>query len=78
MRKPISADSTLLSTFPFLAPNAARNDFTQPFIITQVGQHVIGFVVGKASEEVVPQADVIVALGDPEDSEHIDVVIRSR
>ena len=65
-----------VATFPFLAPDAVRDDFTQPFIITQAGQHTIGFVVGEANEEVVPQADVIVALGDPGDSEHIDVVIR--
>ena len=63
------------ATFPFLAPNVARDDFTQPFIITQAGQHAIALVVGEAYEESVSQADVIVALGDPEDSEHIDIVI---
>ncbi len=62
--------------FPFLAPNTERGNFTQPFIIEQAGQHTIGFVVGEASAEVVLQADVIVALGDPESTAHIDVVIR--
>ena len=64
-----------VATFPFLAPDAGRADFTKPFAIEQVGQHAIGFVVGEASEEVVSQADVVVALGEPENPEHIDVVI---
>ena len=64
------------ATFPFLAPDAARDDFTQPFIIEQARQYAIGFVVGETSEEVVSQADVIVALGEPENAAHIDVVIR--
>ena len=78
----IAYDDTYLSrqravaTFPFLAPDAARDDFTQPFIIEQAGQHTIGFVSGEACEEVVSQADVIVSLGDPEDAAHIDVIIR--
>ncbi|MYA68956.1 thioredoxin domain-containing protein [Candidatus Poribacteria bacterium] len=65
-----------VATFPFLAPDAARDDFTQPFIMTQTEQHAIGFVVGEACEEVVSQADIVVALGEPENPEHIDVVIR--
>ena len=64
-----------VATFPFLAPDTARDNFTQPFIIEQAGQHTIGFVVGEASEEVIPRADVVVALGEPENPEHIDVVI---
>ena len=64
-----------VAAFPFLAPDAGRADFTQPFVIEQVGQHTIGFVVGAACEAVVSQADVVVALGAPEDPEHIDVVI---
>lgn len=64
-----------VTTFPFLAPDAARDDFTQSFIIEQAGQHAIGFVVGEANEKVVSQADVIVALGYPRDSGHIDAVI---
>ena len=63
------------ATFPFLAPDAVHDDFTQPFIITQAGQHAIGFVVGEACEEVISQADVVVALGEPGNAEHIDVVI---
>ena len=64
-----------VATFPFLAPDAARDDFTQPFIMTQAEQHAIGFVVGEAGKEVVSQADIIVALGYPRDSKHIDAVI---
>lgn len=64
-----------VATFPFLAPDAGRADFTEPFAIEQKGRHAIGFVVGEACEEVVSQADVVVALGVPENSEHIDVVI---
>ena len=64
-----------VATFPFLTPDAVHNDFTQPFVIEQAGQHAIGFLAGEASEEVVSQADVIVALGDLGDPEYIDVVI---
>ena len=78
----LAYDDTYLSrqravaTFPFLAPDAARDDFTQPFIITQAGQFAIGFVAGEVSKEVVSQANVIIALGEPESTTHIDVVIR--
>ena len=65
-----------VATLPFLAPSTGRGDFTEPFLIEQVGQRTLAFVAGEASEEVVSQADVIVALGDPGDSEHIDAVIR--
>ena len=65
-----------VATFPFLAPRAARSDFTQPSIIKRVGEHAIAFIVGEADEEVVSQAGVILALGVPEHPEHIDVVIR--
>ena len=61
--------------FPFLAPGATRNAHTQPFLIKQVGQHTIAFVAGVASEAVVSQADMIVALGTPEDPACMDVVI---
>ena len=64
-----------VATFPFLTPDAVHNDFTQPFVIEQAGQHAIGFLAGVVPEEGVSQADVIVALGDPGDPEHIDVVI---
>ena len=64
-----------VATFPFLAPNTGRADFTESFAIEQAGQRAIGFVVGKACEEVVSQADIVVALGEPENPEHIDVVI---
>ncbi len=64
-----------VATFPFLASGTGRGDFTQPFLIEQVGQRTLALVAGEASEEVVSQADVIVALGDPGNSEHIDAVI---
>lgn len=64
-----------VATFPFLAPRAGRNDFTEPFVIEQVGQHTVALVTGKTSEAVVSQADIVVVLGEPEDPEHIDVVI---
>jgi hypothetical protein len=64
-----------IATFPFLGPSVERDDFTQPFIVEQVGGYAIGFVVGEAGKKVVSQAGVIVALGDPENAEHIDVVI---
>ena len=65
-----------VATFPFLAPDAVRDDFTQPFVIEQAGQHTIAFVADAASDKEVSQANVVVALGDLKDSEHIDVVIR--
>ena len=77
----LAYDQTYLSrqhavaTFPFLAPDTGRADFTEPFVIEQRGRHAIGFVVDEACEEVVSQADIIVALGVPENPEHIDVVI---
>ena len=64
-----------VATFPFLAPDAGCADFTESFAIEQAGQHAIGFVVGAACEEVVSRADLVVALGEPENPEHIDVVI---
>ena len=70
------SEQRAIATFPFLAPGARRDDFTQPFVIEQVAQHTLAFVVGEACEEAVSQADVVVALGDPKDSEHIDVIIR--
>ena len=64
-----------VATFPFLSPDATRDDFTQPFLIEKVGQHTIALVAGVVREEVIPQADVILSLGDPEDPEHINIVI---
>ena len=64
-----------VATFPFLAPGVIQNAHTQPSIVEQVGQHTVAFVAGVACEEAVSQANVIVALGEPEDLQHIDVVI---
>ena len=64
-----------VATFPFLAPRAAGNDFTQPFIVERVSGHAIGFITGEVYEEAVSQADVVVALGHPEATAGIDIVI---
>ena len=64
-----------VATFPFLAPRAACNDFAQPFIVERVSGHTVGLVAGEACEEVVSQADVVVALGHPEGTTGIDIVI---
>ena len=66
-----------VATFPFLAPSATQKDFTQPFITKRAGQRTIAFVVGEAPEQAASEANVIVALGNPEALEHIDVVILS-
>ena len=63
-----------VATFPFLA--STKNDFTQPFIIKQVGQRTIAFVADVAQAQVTSQASVVVALGNPEVSAYIDVVIQ--
>ena len=64
-----------VATFPFLAGRATRADFTQPYVVEAAGEHAIAFVAGVVDETAIPQADVIVALGVPEDAEHVDVVI---
>ena len=64
-----------VSTFPFLAPSGMQRDFTEPFIIKRTGEHTIAFVAGKAPEQAVSEADIIVALGNPKELGHIDVVI---
>ena len=64
-----------VATFPFLAPSATQKDFTQPYVTKRAGQRTIAFVAGAAPEQVISEADVIVALGNPEELEHIDVVI---
>ncbi|MYK18340.1 hypothetical protein F4055_09280, partial [Candidatus Poribacteria bacterium] len=62
------------ATFPFLAPT--QNDFTQPFVTKQVGQHTIAFATGELSEQTGPQADLVMALGIYETPKHVDVVIQ--
>ena len=64
-----------IATFPFLAPRATGDDFTQSFVIERIGRYTIGFVTSVVKKEMASHADVIVALGDPEGTEHIDVVI---
>ncbi len=64
-----------VATFPFLAPSETKKNYTEPYVIKQIGQHTIGFVAGEAPEQVVLEADLIVALGHPKKLAHIDVVI---
>ena len=64
-----------VATFPFLAARATRADFTQPYVVEATGEHAIAFVAGVVDETAIPQTDVIVALGAPEDAEQVDVVI---
>ena len=63
-----------VATFPFLV--STKNDFTQPVVIKKTGQHTIAFVADVAQKQAVSQADVVVALGNPHRSKHIDVVIQ--
>ena len=60
--------------FPFLA--SKQYDFTQFFVIKKAGEYTIAFVTGMVQERVTSQADVVVALGNPEASQDIDVVIQ--
>lgn len=64
-----------VATFPFLVPNSAQKEFTQSYVTKQAGQHTIAFVAGEVSEQVVSEANIIVALGNPKELEHVDVVI---
>ena len=66
----------VVATFPFLAPQAIRGDVTQSVLIEKVGAHTLAFVAEVVSEEVISEVDVVVSLGDPEETEHMDVVIR--
>ena len=73
-----------VATFPFLAPDATETDFTQSFVNKKVGQHTITFVarsdqkqtVGAALVAALSQANLVVALGNPETSESVDIVIQ--
>lgn len=64
-----------IATFPFLAPSEIQKDFIEPYVTKQAGQHTIVFIVGEVPEQVLSESDVIVALGAPQEPEHIDVVI---
>lgn len=66
-----------VATFPFLAPDTTETDFTQPFVIKGAGQHRIAFVGGSVQEQAVSGANVVVALGNPDASQSIDIVIQS-
>ena len=66
-----------VATFPFLSPDTAETDFTQPFVIKETQQHRIAFVAGSVQEQAVSGANVVVALGNPDTSQSIDIVIQS-
>ena len=64
-----------IATFPFLT--STENDFTQPFVIKNIGQHKVAFVADVVQgKPIVSQVNVVVALGNLETSKHIDVVIQ--
>ncbi|MDE0636942.1 MAG: multiheme c-type cytochrome [Candidatus Poribacteria bacterium] len=63
--------------FPFLSPSEMQKDFTEPYVTKQAGQHTIAFVAGNVPKQAASEADVIVALGNPKELKHIDVVILS-
>ena len=65
-----------VATFPFLA--SEENDFTQPFAIKETRAHAIAFVADTAQQEIISQASVVVAFGNPRTSRHIDVVIQRK
>ena len=64
-----------VATFPFLAPSGMQKNFTEPFATKEAGQHTIAFVAGEVPEQAASEADIIVALGNPKELKHIDVVI---
>ena len=63
-----------VATFPFLS--VPEKVFAEPFVKKNVGQHNIAFVSGAISAHAVSQADIIVALGNSEASNLIDIVIQ--
>ena len=65
-----------VATFPFLAPDATETDFTQSFVDKEVGQHTITFVARSNQKQLISEANLVVALGNPEISERIDIVIQ--
>lgn len=66
-----------IATFPFLASDTIETDFTQPFMIKKVEQHTIAFVARTTQARAVSEANVVVALGDLEISDNIDIAIQS-
>ena len=66
-----------IATFPFLAPSGMQKNFAEPFVAKETEQHTITFVAGEAPEQTASEADVLVALGNPKELKHIDVVILS-
>ena len=65
-----------ITNFPFLVPNSAQKDFTESFVIKNAAEHTIAFVTGRVQKQVASRANVVVALGSPDTSKGIDVVIQ--
>ena len=65
-----------IATFPFLAPDTTETDFTQPSVNKKVGQHTITFVARSDQGQSVSEANVVVALGNPDASQSVDIVIQ--
>ena len=65
-----------VTNFPFLAPNSTQKDFTESFVIKNAAEHTIAFVAGRVQKQVASRANVVVALGNPDTSNGIDVVIQ--
>ena len=66
-----------VATFHCLAPDTTETDFTQPFVIKEAGEHKIAFVTGSVQKQAVSEANVVVALGNPDTARSIDIVIQS-
>lgn len=63
-----------VATFSLLA--SGPYDFTQPSVVKKAGQHTIAFVTDTVQKHAIPQASVVVSLGNSEASTHIDVLIQ--
>ena len=83
--KPYLSRLSAVATFPFLAPDATETGFTRfPFVNKKVRQHTITFVAGNVQEQAVwgalvaalSEANLVVAFGNPETSQNIDIVIQ--
>ena len=63
-----------VATFPFLA--SKQNDFAEPFLMKKVGAYTIALVTDGVQEQVVSDANVVVAFGDIQGLHYNDVLIR--
>ena len=75
--EPYLSRLSAVATFPFLAPDATETSFTRfPSVNKKVGQHTITFVARNVQEQALSEANVVVALGNPDTSEKVDIVIQ--